>query len=183
MVELGLAESDEIGKTEYDGYLRNAMLVQLRRVKEGEDIEEAHMRNRAWISRWVIEKGKADNVVEEVTRDGKTFYDIKDYGKLRELFGQLLREVQRITSEGDFAAAAALADGYGKKVDPALHKQVLDRASKLNIAPYAGFINPVLVPVTDAEGTITDVNVTYPDNFSQQMLMYSKTYGVLPAKN
>lgn len=182
LIELGLVESDEIGKCEYDSYLRNGLLVQLRRVKEGEDIEEAHMRNRAWISRWVVEKGKADNVVEEVKKDGKTYYDIKDYNKLRELFGQLLREIQRITSEGDFAAAAAIADGYGKKVDPTLHKEVLDRAAGLNIAPYAGFINPVLEPVTDANGNITDVKVTYPENFADQMLMYSKTYSTLPVK-
>ena len=125
----------EVGKAEYDGYLRNGLLVQLRRVGEGKDLEEAHMRNRAWISNWLIEKGKSDGSVEMTQRDGKTFIDIKDYDKMRANVGELLKEVQRITSEGDFNAAAALADNYGKKVDQALRKQVIDRAAKFNIAP------------------------------------------------
>jgi dipeptidyl-peptidase III len=183
LVELGLIESLEVGKAEYDGYIRNGLLTQLRRLKVGEDIEEAHMRNRAFISNWLVEKGKADNVITVETRDGKTYFDIKDYDKMRVLVGELLKEVQRITSKGDYEAAKALADGYGKTVDQALHKQVLDRSDKLNIAPYAGFMNPVLTPVMDANGTVTDVTLRYMDKFSEQMLFYSKEYGTLaPSK-
>lgn len=180
LVEWGLMESMEVGKAEYDGYLRNALLVQLRRLKPGEDLEEAHMRNRAWISNWLVEKGQADKVIEKVTRDGKSYYDIKDYDKMRQLVGELLREVQRITSTGDYEAAKALADGYGKKVDQAIHKEVLDRSEKLNIAPYAGFMNPKLTPVTDASGNITDVKVEYMNRFSEQMMFYAKEYSFLP---
>ena len=131
LVELGLISTIDVGKAEYDGYLRSGLLVQLRRVAEGKDMEEAHMRNRAWISRWLLEKGKADGSIEEITRDGKLFYNIADYEKVRVHVGELLKEVQRITSEGDYAAAAALADGYGKKVDQALRKQVIDRAGEI----------------------------------------------------
>lgn len=179
LVDMGLTESLEVGKAEYDSYLRNGLLTQLRRLKVGEDIEEAHMRNRAWISNWIVEKGKAENVVEKITRDGKTYYDIKDYDKMRTLVGELLREVQRITSTGDYEAAKALADGYGKKVDANIHKEVLDRSEKLNIAPYAGFMNPLLEPVKDEAGNITDVKVSYVNKFSEQMLFYSKNYGFL----
>ncbi|MFY7970351.1 MAG: dipeptidyl-peptidase 3 family protein [Flavobacteriales bacterium] len=182
LVDLGLMESLEVGKAEYDGYIRNGMLVQLRRLKVGEDIEEAHMRNRAWISNWIFEKGKADNVIEKVVRDGKTYFDIKDYDKMRVLVGELLREVQRITSEGDYKAARALADGYGKKVDPKIHQEVLDRSSKLNIPAYSGFVNPVLVPEMDDQGNIKDVKVTYMSSFVEQMLYYSKNYGHLVIK-
>jgi dipeptidyl-peptidase III len=179
LVDLGLMPSLEVGKAEYDGYFRNGMLVQLRRLKLGEEIEEAHMRNRAWICQWIFEKGKADHVVEEVKRDGKTFYDIKDYEKCRALVGELLKEVQRITSKGDYAAAKKLADGYGKKVDATIHKEVLDRSDKLNIPAYNGFMNPVLEPITNDKGEITDVKVTYMNSFSDQMLMYSRKYGFL----
>jgi len=182
LVELGLMESVEVGKCEYDGYIRNGMLVQLRRLKEGEEIEEAHMRNRAYISNWLFEKGSADNVIVKVVRDGKTFFDITNYDRMRELCGELLREVQRITSTGDYEAAKALADGYGKKVDPAIHKEVLDRSAKLNIPAYGGFMNPILTPVTSEDGKITDVTVTYSDTFSQQMLSYSKLYGFLSGR-
>lgn len=182
LVELGLLENLEAGKAEYDGYLRNGMMVQLRRLKLGEDIEEAHMRNRAWVSNWIYEHGKEDGVIVIEKRDGKTFIDIKDYEKMRVLVGELLKEVQRITSSGDYAAAKSLADGYGKKVDQAIHKEVLDRSDKLNIPPYGGFMNPVLEPVMDANGKITDVKVTYMDKFSDQMLMYSKNYGFLAPK-
>jgi dipeptidyl-peptidase-3 len=182
LVELGLMPSLEVGKAEYDGYLRSGLLVQLRRVGEGKDLEEAHMRNRAWISRWLVEKGKADGSIAEVTRDGKLFYDIKDYDKMRLNVGTLLNEVQRITSEGDFNAAAALADNYGKKVDQAIRQQVIDRAAKFNIAPFNAMVNPLLQPVMDAEGNITDVKVTYPESFTEQHLYYGKNYSFLPVQ-
>lgn len=178
MVELGLMESLEVGKAEYDGYIRNGQLAQLRRLELGADIEEAHMRNRAWVSGWVIEKGGED-VIAKVERDGKTFYDIKDYDALRVLFGELLQEVQRIKSSGDYDAAEALVETYGVKVDQGVHKQVLDRTANLGTNPYGGFINPLLVPEMDADGNITNVNVTYPDDFAKQMLFYSETFGFL----
>jgi dipeptidyl-peptidase-3 len=179
MVEIGLMETLEVGKVEYDSYIRNGMMAQLRRLEMGADIEEAHMRNRAWVAQWVFERGAADNVIAKVERDGKVYFDIQDYDKLRGLFGELLREVQRIKSQGDYAAANDLVMNYGVKVDPAIHQQVLDRSEALGIAPYGGFINPVLVPVTDDAGVITDVTVTYPEDFTQQMLLYSKNYGFL----
>lgn len=182
LVEMGIMESIEVGKCEYDGYIRNGLLVQLRRLKEGEELEEAHMRNRAWVSNWIVEKGEPKGVIKKVVRDGKTYYDILDYDGMRVLAGELLREVQRITSSGDYNAAKALADGYGKKVDPAIHKEVLERSAKLNIPPYGGFMNPVLTPVTDANGAITDVTVSYENTFSEQMLRYAKEYGFLAPK-
>lgn len=179
LVDLGLMPSLEVGKAEYDGYLRNGLLMQLRRVGEGKDLEESHMRNRAWISRWLVEKGKQDGSIAEVTKDGKLYYDIKDYDKMRINVGELLKEVQRITSEGDFKAAAALADNYGKKVDQAVRKQVLDRAEKFNIAPFNAMVNPLLKAVTDANGVITDVKVSYPESFTEQQLYYGKNYSYL----
>lgn len=179
LVELGLIPNLEVGKEEYDGYIRNGLMMQLRRLKLGDDIEEAHMRNRQMIAKWVYEKGKADNVIERKERDGKTYFVINDYEKLRDLFGQLLREIQRIKSEGDYEAGKNLIENYGVKVDQDLHKEVLDRVAKLKSAPYGGFINPKLVPITDEDGTITDVKVEYPDDFTQQMLYYSDTYSNL----
>ncbi|MCC6600396.1 MAG: dihydrofolate reductase [Crocinitomicaceae bacterium] len=179
LVDIGLMESLEVGKAEYDGYIRNGLIGQLRRLKLGEEIEEAHMRNRAWISNWIFEKGKPDSVIVKIERDGETFFDIRDYNKMRGLVGDLLREVQRITSEGDYNAAKALADGYGKKVDQKLHAQVLARAERLNVPPYAGFMNPLLEPVTGEGGIITDVKVTYMNTFAEQMLFYSKNFGFL----
>lgn len=183
MVELGLMESLDVGKAEYDSYIRNGLMVQLRRLQPGENIEEAHMRNRAWVSRWVLEKGAQDSVIVQVKREGKTFYDIRDYDKLRGLFGELLREVQRIVSKGDYQAAKALVENYGVRVDAGLHQEVLDRSAKLKLAPYAGFMNPVLVPVTDDQGNILDVKVEYMESFTEQMLMYSKNYSFLPEYN
>ena len=182
LVEMGLMESLEVGKAEYDGYIRNAMMVQMRRLKMGEDIAEAHMRNRAWISNWIIEKGAAANVISREVRDGKTYFNINNYDKMRDLVGELLREVQRITSQGDYNAAKALADGYGKKVDPTLHAEVLARSEKLNIPPYNGFVNPILTPVLDSNGKIIDVTVSYTKTFAEQMLNYSKNYGFLAPK-
>ena len=145
----------------------------------GEDIEEAHMRNRMWVSSWVIEKGKEDGVIEKVQKDGKTYYDIKDYEKLRELFGELLRETQRIKSEGDYEAAKNLVENYGVKVDQEIHKEVLERNEVFKSAPYSGFVNPELVTETDENGEITTIKVTQPESFEGQMLEYSKKYNFL----
>jgi dipeptidyl-peptidase-3 len=181
LVEWGLMPSIEVGKAEYDGYFRNGLLVQLRRLKLGEEIEEAHMRNRAWICNWVMEQAAQESnpCVQVVNRDGKTFIEITNYDRVRTLFAKLLNEVQRITSEGDYDTARKLADDYGKKVDLTLHQEVLDRSEKLNIPPYNGFMNPLLVPVNDENGNIKDVQVTYMDSFAKQMLMYSEKFGFL----
>lgn len=183
MVELGLMKTLETGKAEYDSYIRNGMLMQLRRLEVGDDIEEAHMRNRAWVSHWVVEQAAADNSIREINRDGKTFYNIEDYDRVRELFGELLREVQRIKSQGDYDAAKALVEGYGVKVDPVIHQQVLDRAETLGIAPYGGFINPKLSPITDESGNLMGVELSYPDDFTGQMLDYDAAYNFLPQEN
>ena len=178
LIKMGLMENLEVGEAAYDGYIRNGLLTQLRRLEIGNTVEEAHMRNRQWISKWVFEKGQKDNVIEQVIRDGKTYYNINDYDKLRELFGQLLRESQRIKSQGLGEEAEALVEGYGVKVDMRIHKEVLDRSEKLNIAPYGGFINPQYT--MDASG---NVSISYPDNFAQQMLHYAKNYSFLPSDN
>ena len=175
-------ESLQVGRTAYDDYIRNGLMTQLTRLKLGDDIEEAHMRNRAWVSYWVYEKGKGDNVIEKVKKDGKTYFRINDYEKLRDLFGQLLRETQRIKSEGDYESAKALVEGYGVKVDQELHKEVLDRFKALKLAPYSGFINPVLVPVMEGN-EIRDVKIEYPMDFVEQMLHYAKEYSFLPTYN
>jgi len=178
--ELGLVDDyEKLGKAAYDGYIRNGLLTQLVRIKLGDDIEEDHMVNRQWVSAWVFEKGKEDNVIEKVVNDGKTYYNINNYTKLRELFGQLLQEAQRIKSEGDFKAAQDLVEGYGVKVDQNLHAEVLKRNEKFKSAPYSGFVNPVLVPETNDAGEITDIKVTQPENFEGQMLYYAKNYSFL----
>ncbi len=178
--ELGLTDNwEELGKTAYDRYIRNGLVTQLIRIELGDDIEEDHMVNRQWVSAWVFEKGQADKVIEKVVRDGKTYYRVNDYAKLRELFGQLLRETQRIKSEGDFKAAQELVEGYGVKVDQALHAEVLERNSAFKTPPYSGFVNPELVPETDAAGEITDIKVVQPETFEGQMLSYSKNYHFL----
>jgi dipeptidyl-peptidase III len=179
LIELKVMPSLEVGKAEYDSYIRNGLMLQLRRIKPGNNIEEAHMRNRQLVALWAYENGKKDNVIEKITRDGKTYFDIKDYNKLRDLFGELLKEIQRIKSQGDGKAGKALVETYGVKVDQAIHQEVLARSEKLNLPPYGGFINPKLVPVTDAKGNITDVKVEYPDDFTKQMLEYSKNFGFL----
>ena len=182
--ELGLVEDwEKVGKAAYDGYIRNGLLTQLIRLDLGDDVEEAHMRNRQWVSSWAFEKGKADNVIEKITRDGKTYFNINDYKKLHELFGQLLRETQRIKSEGDYAAVEALVEGYGVKVDQAIHAEVLKRNEQFPSPPYSGFVNPVLVPETNDAGEITAIKVTQPNAFAEQMLNYSKVYSHLPAVN
>ncbi len=178
--ELGLVENwEETGKAAYDGYIRNGLVTQLVRLELGDDVEESHMRNRQWVSAWVFEKGAADNVIEKITRDGKTYYNINDYQKLRELFGQLLRETQRITSEGDYEAGKALVEDYGVKVDQTLHAEVLERNSKFTSAPYGGFVNPDIVPIMDDNGEITGFNITQPESFEAQMLDYSEKYSFL----
>ena len=182
--ELGLLENwEETAKASYDGYIRNGLITQLIRIELGGDVEEDHMVNRQWVSAWVFEKGKPNNVIEKLNRDGKTYYNINDYMALRELFGELLRETQRIKSEGDFKAAQELVEGYGVKVDQALHAEVLDRNAQFKSAPYSGFVNPVLVPTTNEEGEIIKVELAQPASFEEQMLNYSASYGFLSSKN
>jgi len=183
MVELGLMPTLDVGKAEYDSYLRNGMLTQLQRLELGADIEEAHMRNRAWVSNWCFEKSADNGVIQKVVRDGKTYIDIKNYERLREMFGELLGEVQRIKSQGDYDAAKALVEGYGVKVNQAEHKEILDRVAVLGVAPYGGFINPEMNATRDADGNITSVEVKYPDDFSGQMLRYSEQFSFLPDVN
>ena len=178
--ELGLAEDyEKLGKAAYDGYIRNGLITQLIRIELGDDIEQDHMVNRKWVSTWVFEHGKAENVIERVEKDGKTYYNINDYNKLRELFGQLLKESQRIKSEGDFEAAQELVEGYGVKLDQEFHAQVLKRNEQFKSAPYSGFVNPVLRPVMDDQGNITDIEVVQPESFEQQMLNYSANFSFL----
>ena len=181
LVEMGVMPNLEVGKTEYDSYIRNGLMLQLRRLQLGKQVEEAHMRNRQWVSAWVFEKGLQDSVIVKSVRDGKTYFHVRDYEKLRGLFGQLLREVQRIKSQGDLKAGHDLVENYGVKVDQALHAEVLKRSEHINTAPYAGFIQPRLVPVTDARGEITDIRIEYPDNFVDQMLEYGAKFSFLPA--
>jgi len=184
LVEMGISpDSTGIGRAAYDGYIRNGMMTQLIRLNLGDNLEEAHMRNRQLVAKWVYEKGKKDNVIEKVKKDGKTYFVIHDYKKLRKLFGDLLREIQRIKSEGDYKAGKNLVENYGVKVDQELHKEVLKRNSQFKSAPYSGFINPVLVLVKDNEGNITNVKVTQPNNFSEQMLDYASRYTTLPDVN
>jgi dipeptidyl-peptidase-3 len=178
--ELGLTDDwQKLGKAAFDGYIRNGLITQLIRIKLGDDIEEDHMVNRQWVSAWVFEKGREDNVIEKVERDGKSYYNINDYDKLRELFGALLREAQRIKSEGDFEAAQELVEGYGVKVDQELHAEVLQRNEQFKSAPYSGFVNPVLVPIMDNEGAITDIEVEQPESFEAQMINYSGKFSFL----
>lgn len=183
MVELGLTPDAEAYKGEYYSFMMNGLMTQLVRIEPGNNIEEAHMRNRQLIARWVFENGKADKVVEMVKKDGKTYVKINDYEKLRGLFGKLLAEIQRIKSEGDFNAARNLVETYAVKVDPELHKEVLARYEKLHLAPYKGFINPIYQLVTDKDGNITDVTVSYDEGYAEQMLRYSREYANLPYRN
>ena len=183
LVELGLTPNADAYKAEYYTYLMNGLMTQLVRIEPGNDVEEAHMRNRQLIARWVFEKGAADKVVELVKKDGKTYVVVNDYEKLRELFGELLSEIQRIKSTGDYQGAHDLVESYAVKVDPALHAEVLERYKKLNLAPYKGFVNPKYEAVVDAAGKITDVKVTYDEGYAEQMLRYSKDYSNLPSIN
>lgn len=183
LVELGLTPSADAYKAQYYIYLMNGLMTQLVRIEPGNNVEEAHMRNRQLIARWVYENGAAEKVVELVKKDGKTYVVINDYEKVRDLFGRLLAEIQRIKSTGDYAGAHDLVEAYAVKVDPALHAEVLERYKKLNLAPYKGFVNPKYEAVTDANGTITDVTVTYDEGYAEQMLRYSKDYSTLPSVN
>jgi len=177
LVEIGISPSaEDMGRASYDGYIRNGLITQLIRIKLGNDIEESHMRNRQLVSAWAYEKGLNDNVIEKIKKDNKTYYVINNYKKLRVLFGDLLREIQRIKSEGDYEAGKNLIENYGVKVDQELHKEVLERNSKFTSAPYSGFINPELVPVKDNNENIIDIKVQQPKSFSSQMLSYSKNY-------
>ena len=182
LVELGLIPSLDVAKAQYASYIVNGMMTQYSRIELGKDVEEAHMRNRKLIAEWCYEKGKADNVIEWVEQDGKRYLVVNDFDKLRELFGQMLYEVQRIKSEGDFEAGKALVENYAVKIDLELHKEVLARYNALNIEPFGGFINPELVPVMDGD-KIVDVKVEYVDSYTDQMLNYSKNYSFLPTRN
>jgi len=182
--ELGLVDDwKKLGMESYDSYIRNGLMTQLIRLEPGANIEEAHMRNRQFVSAWVFEKGKKDNVIEQLTRNGKTYINITDYDKLHDLFGQLLREIQRIKSEGDYEAGKALVENYGVKVDQKIHAEVLERNKQFTSAPYSGFVNPVLVPKMDKKGEIISIEVTQPKTFAEQMLNYAKNYGFLPLEN
>ncbi|WP_291528748.1 dipeptidyl-peptidase 3 family protein [Bacteroides sp. UBA939] len=183
LVELGLTPDADAYKAEYYIFLMNGLMTQLVRIEPGNNIEEAHMRNRQLIARWVFEKGAPDKVVEMVKKDGKTYVVVNDYEKLHVLFGELLSEVQRIKSTGDYQAAHDLIENYAVKVDPDLHAEVLARYKKLNLAPYKGFVNPKYEAVTDAAGKITDIKVTYDEGYAEQMLRYSKDYSNLPSVN
>ena len=180
LIELGLLDDPDAYKSQYYSYMLNGLMTQLRRIEPGKDIEEAHMRNRKLIAEWVYEKGRQDNVVEMYKEDGKTYLRINDYERLRELFGELLAEIQRVRSEGDYAAACELVENYAVKVDPELHAEILSRYQPLHIAPYRGFVNPLYTAVRDAAGNITDVTISYPENYVEQMLRYSRDYSALP---
>lgn len=182
LIELGLLDNPDAYKAEYYKYMLNGLMTQLMRIEPGKDVEEAHMRNRKLIAEWALEHGKKDNVVELVKKNGKTYVKINDYRRLRELFGELLAEIQRIKSEGDYAAGAKLVEQYAVKVDPQLHREVLDRYAKLSIAPYKGFVNPVYTPVLDDKGRITDIDVTYEEGYLPQMFRYSDNYSPLTRK-
>jgi len=183
VVELGLLPNEDAAKAAYDSYLRNGLLTQIVRIKPGKDIEQAHMRCRSAISHWVYEKGKAENVVELVSRDGKTYSKINDYRKVQNLFGELLKEIQRVKSEGDFDAGRKIIEEFGVKIDQTLHLEILERYAKLNLAPYTGFVNPMLSAVYDPNGKIIDVIVEYTDDYLGQMMYYGKNYSFLNVEN
>ena len=183
MIELGLTPNEDAFKAEYYTYMMNGLMTQLVRIEYGHSVEEAHMRNRQLIAKWAYEKGASEKVVELVKKEEKTYVKINDYKKLRDLFGTLLAEIQRIKSEGDYEAARQLVEKYAVKVDPQLHAEVLSRYEKLHLAPYKGFINPVYEAVTDEKGRIIDVKVSYQEGYAEQMLRYSREYSNLPYLN
>jgi len=183
MIELGLLPDNEAYKSEYYSYIMNGLMTQLVRIEAGKDIEQAHMRNRQLIAGWAYEHGKADNVIELKQRDGKTYVVVNDYDKLRDLFGLLLAEVQRIKSEGDFEAGKQLVETYGVKVNHELHAEVLSRYAQLNLAPYKGFVNPTMILVKNSSGEVTDVTLDYSEGYVEQMLRYGKNYSFLPTYN
>ena len=179
LVELGLLPNNEVGKAEYDGYIRNGMLTQLQRLDLGKNVEEEHMQNRQLVASWVIEKGAKENVIEKVLRYGKTFYNINYYAKLRVLFGDLLREIQRITSEGDYLAGKDLVENYGVKVNQDIHKEVLKRVAPLNLAPYNGFVNPIFLIEKNENNEVVDIKISNEQTFEGQMLYYAEKYHFL----
>ncbi|GAB6012432.1 dipeptidyl-peptidase 3 family protein [Viscerimonas tarda] len=183
LVELGITPDAEAYKAEYYRYMMNGLATQLTRIEPGKDIEEAHMRNRSLIAQWAFEKGKSGKVVEYKKRDGKTYVVVNDYSKLRNLLGQLLAEIQRVKSEGDYEGAKSLVENYGVKVEPELHKEVRERYAKLNLKPYKGFVNPVFEAVKDANGKITDLKVSYTEGYVEQMLRYAREFSRLPSYN
>ena len=184
MEELGISPSSkDMGRTSYDGYIRNGLMTQLIRIKLGDDVEQAHMRNRQTVSKWVYEKGLSENVIEKIVENDKTYFVINDYEKLRVLFGELLREIQRIKSEGDYEAGKNLIENYGVKIDQELHEEILKRNEKFTSAPYSGFINPVLTPELDDKGEIIDIKVEQPESFAVQMIEYASRYSTLPDSN
>lgn len=183
ITELGLLPNDEAYKAAYYKYIMNGLMTQLVRIELGKDVTEAHMRNRQLIAKWAYEQGKAEKVIEIAEREGKHYIVVNDYTQLRELFGKLLAEVQRIKSEGDYAAGKALVENYGVKVDPALHKEILERYAKLNLAPYKGFVNPKMTEVKNAKGEVTDIELDYSESYAEQMLRYSRDYSFLPTYN
>lgn len=182
LIEIGVMDSLDVGRSEYDSYIRGGAMTQLYRIQPGELVEEAHMRNRQLVALWSYEQGLEDNVIERVVRDDKTYFVINDYEKLRVIFGTLLNEIQRIKSEGDFEAARELVENYGTQVDEELHAEVMERYAALDVAPYSGFINP-RVTATERDGTVTDVALEYPDDFVAQMLEYAENYSFLPTDN
>lgn len=179
LIEMGLMETLDVGKAEYDGYIRNGLMVQLRRIEPGENIEESHMRNRQLVAKWAYEKGAEENVIERKEKDGNTYFVVNDYDKLRVLFGELLKEIQRIKSQGDYEAGKALVENYGVQVDRELHEEVLQRSESLGIAPYAGFINPKYEAVFNEYGEVQEVKISYPTDFVEQMLNYGENYSYL----
>lgn len=183
LVELGLVPDKEAFEAEYYKYIMNGLMTQLVRIEAGKNVEEAHMRNRQLIAKWAYEHGKADNVIELKKKDGKTYVVVNDYGKLRNLFGQLLAEVQRIKSEGDYAGGKQLVEEYAVKVDPELHKEILERYATLNLAPYKGFVNPKMQEIKNDKGEVTDVVLNYTETYPEQMLRYSRDYSFLPSYN
>jgi len=182
MMELGLFDNEDVYRTEYNSYIRNGLITQLTRIQPGKNIEQAHMRSRQLIAAWCFDKGKTAKVIEMITKNGKTYVKVNDYQALRRLFGEMLAEIQRIKSEGDYAAGLAMVETYGVKVDVKLHQEVLERFARLNIAPYGGFINPEFVLVKEGE-KIVDVKVEYPEDYTRQMLYYSKNHSFLPTYN
>ncbi len=183
LIELGLIPSFDVAKAGYADYILNGMMTQLARIEPGKDVEESHMRNRKLIAEWCYEHGKADRVIEWVEENGKRYIVVNDFERLRELFGEMLHEVQRIKSEGDYEAGKALVEQYAVKVDPELHREVLDRYAALHLEPYGGFVNPEYEPVRDAEGRITDIRISYPADYAAQMMHYSTDYSFLPNRN
>jgi len=181
LIELGLIPAIDVAKAEYDNYIRNGYLTQLVRIQPGKDIEQAHMRGRKLIATWCYEQGKDGKIIELLEKDGKTYIRVNDYEGLRRLFGELLNQIQRIKSTGDYEAGKDLVENYAVKVDPEIHNQMLERYKKLNISPYGGFINPVLTPVYEND-VLTDIVVTYPDDFTEQMIFYSNQFSYLPAR-